>query len=236
MSTTGALTPRVATIRVRHSFLKGTSVVYSCTKSRPHACVCFMWFAKRSNTISVLHPALFTLVLVRPNDGHTLSRAVFGLKLQLAMSSTLAIDLGPRSTGLFATLEIQCLPTRLVQCFLSGDCDRAFQMLSGDPSRDMLFCCAWALVPDFTCFALRRNFFCLPTQTDSVAQPWLPLCHLRHVPSSRHSTTSVVSVVSPSLILRLSSLHHSRRLVRAGVGALLRRDAVRHAAGASIGG
>ena len=61
-----------------------------------------------------------------PIRRHTLSRAVFGLKLQLAMSSTLAIDLGPRSTGLFATLEIQCFPTRSVQCFLSGDFDRAF--------------------------------------------------------------------------------------------------------------
>ena len=92
-----------------------------------------------------------------PTRRHTSSRAVFGLKLQLAMSSTLDIDLGSRSTGLFATLEIQCFPMSSVQCFLSGDCDRALPMLSGDPSRDMLFCCAWALVPDFTCFTLHRH-------------------------------------------------------------------------------
>ena len=123
------------------------------------------------------------------------------------MSSTLDIDLGSRSTGLFATLEIQCFPTRSVQCVLSGDCDRAFSMLSGDPSRDMLFFCAWALVPDFTCFTLHRNSSAFPPRRTR----WRRLGFLSVTLSTfrRHDTSpllsSTLSVPVSSCVCRAST-------------------------------
>ena len=80
-----------------------------------------------------------------------------GCNCNLPCRALSTLTLAPGPLGCFQRSKFSALPTRSVQCFLSGDCDRAFPMLSGDPSRDMLFCCAWALVPDITCFTLHRN-------------------------------------------------------------------------------